>query len=277
MVPRRVLRIPGRLHRFARVAAGVLVLLAATDLTLRGSEATGPAADPVLQSPEPVSYSPAESSTLPATRSPHGTESRPFDHDRHQSIACTDCHGAGERHRTNLVRTARDCAACHHAPDRQADCARCHEPETLPAAHAVPVSLSLSVWLAPRPRILPFRHGNHIAVECRECHRAPVSRAVSRDCAACHEQHHRPAAQCATCHAVPERGAHPPETHLSCAGAGCHAPAVAPPPTLSRALCLTCHGEQRVHEPQGNCAACHQIPAPASGVAAWDPGGGGAP
>jgi hypothetical protein len=244
MASGRVVWIPGRLHRLARVAAAVLALLAATGLALRASEAT---------------------------------RTRPFDHDRHQSIACTACHGAGERHRTNLVRTARDCAVCHHAPDRQADCARCHGPGMLPATLAVPVSLSLSVWTDSRPRNLPFGHGAHTAVECRECHRAPVSLAVSRDCAACHEQHHRPTAQCATCHAVPERGAHPPEAHLSCAGAGCHASAVAPPPTLSRALCLTCHDEQRAHEPRGDCAACHQIPEPAGDDAASDPGARGAP
>ena len=187
---------------------------------------------------------------------------RPFDHARHESVSCTSCHGTGERHRTLLVQTARDCASCHHSTERRQSCTTCHSLDQLPPPSRVAAKMSLTVWDSVGTRPLPFRHDVHLragaAVACRDCHGAPVTLAMNRECASCHQPHHRPEASCSSCHPAPRTGVHPLATHLSCSGSGCHAAAVAPPPTL----CLTCHTAQRDHEPEGSCASCHRIPPP---------------
>lgn len=204
---------------------------------------------------------------------------RPFEHNRHERISCRECHGTGERHRTLTVQTPQDCAACHHDPRRDYACGDCHRAAELPAPGAVPAPMALTVWESSRTRTLPFAHETHAGITCEDCHRTPVTRAVNRECAACHAEHHRPEANCASCHLSPERSVHQAESHLSCAGSGCHAPAAAPAPTLSRSLCVMCHTEQRNHEPGSGCTACHQIPdapIPRAGAGAPRvPGGGG--
>jgi hypothetical protein len=188
---------------------------------------------------------------------------RPFEHERHEAVSCTVCHGAGERHRTLLVRTPRECAACHHDLTRAVTCTGCHATGTLPEPGTLLHELSLSISADTRTRALPFGHVLHAAVPCHECHRAPVTLAMDRSCGSCHEAHHRAEAECTACHSPPQLPVHGAEVHLSCAGAGCHAPDVAPPPTLSRSLCTACHTAQRTHEPDGVCASCHLIrPAP---------------
>jgi hypothetical protein len=185
---------------------------------------------------------------------------RPFDHARHERLSCGACHGAGELHRTLTVRTARDCAACHHDPRRGGACAVCHAAPARAEARGVSAPLSLTVWEAPRTRTLPFNHRVHGNLACGGCHGTPVTLEVDRKCGSCHLEHHRPEADCAACHPAPAPAAHPAEAHLGCGGSGCHAPEVAPSPTLSRSLCLTCHLGQRAHEPGRACAACHEIP-----------------
>jgi hypothetical protein len=205
---------------------------------------------------------PAAVTTTPDSGSPR--PGRPFEHRRHERVSCRSCHGTGAEHRTILVRTPRDCAGCHHDERRAQACADCHGTERLPQPAPVAAAMSLSVWDSARTRALPFNHDVHArggaGLTCRDCHRTPVTLARDRACASCHTEHHRPEATCATCHLPTKQGTHTPEVHLSCAGAGCHAPAVAPPPTLSRTLCLTCHAAQKEHEPGGTCAACHRIP-----------------
>jgi hypothetical protein len=188
------------------------------------------------------------------------TQARPFDHRRHESVACSACHGTGERHRTLLIRTDRDCLACHHDTARRSACTACHDRAQLPEPGKVQVALALSVWDTTRSRELRFGHRIHADVDCRECHRAPVTLVTDRTCSSCHEEHHTPAADCRSCHETTPVAAHQAAAHLTCSGAGCHAARTAPTPVLSRALCLSCHETQRTHEPDGVCASCHQIP-----------------
>jgi hypothetical protein len=194
---------------------------------------------------------------------PPASASRPFRHSQHESLSCSQCHGAGERHRTTTVRTARDCAACHHDPGRAAACGSCHRPAELPAVGRVAASMALTIWESERVRALPFAHGRHTAIACKHCHRRPVSLAVDRECTACHSDHHRLEANCTSCHPATGDAVHRAESHRSCAGSGCHAPGVAP--ALSRSLCVMCHAEQKNHEPGSGCTACHHIPDPATG------------
>jgi len=200
----------------------------------------------------------------PPTVARQAVQPRPFDHSRHEQVSCSSCHGTGARHRTLLVNTPRDCASCHHDAGRAMRCSNCHASDRLPAPRAISTQMSLTVRDSAVSRLLPFRHDVHIreglGLTCKECHGTPVTLTMNRDCASCHVAHHRPEATCSSCHTPPKTGVHQASAHLSCSGSGCHSPAVAPPPTLSRTLCLTCHVEQKEHEPLGSCADCHRIP-----------------
>lgn len=160
------------------------------------------------------------------------------------------------------IRTAEDCAACHHAPTQPYTCADCHAPSGLQGVLPVGSPMALTVWDEPRSRDLPFDHTLHEGLECQECHTGPVLMAVETTCAQCHEEHHRPAAECARCHVPAEPGVHGLEVHLTCSSAGCHADAAGERPTLSRTLCVACHADQRDHEPGLECQTCHMIPDP---------------
>lgn len=191
------------------------------------------------------------------------TGRRPFRHAIHDALSCRGCHGSGATHRVTLVRTARDCAACHHDPQRGLACTKCHSSGTL-TARSYNVSVRLRVVDAPRTRGIAFRHAPHIAegsgVTCRDCHATDVTLARNRECGTCHESHHGGRAECRACHASPPKGAHDASVHLSCASGSCHSAVRAPSPTLSRTTCVFCHADRRDHEPGGSCAACHQIP-----------------
>jgi hypothetical protein len=193
---------------------------------------------------------------------PQPVATTPFEHSRHESIGCNRCHGTGERHRTLLLRTPQDCLACHHDAARAADCTACHERARLPEPGTVTTALELSVRAEVQPRALPFGHELHARVDCRDCHRTPVTLAMDRTCGSCHAEHHTAAAECQSCHVSPEPAVHDASAHLSCSGGGCHAALAAPSPILSRSLCLVCHDAQRNHEPEGDCARCHRIPDP---------------
>jgi hypothetical protein len=198
---------------------------------------------------------------------------RPFRHDQHEILSCRDCHTAGEQHRAEEteVWTPRTCATCHHDPGLPYTCSNCHAAGNLPAAGTVTQTMALTVWDSPRLRELPFSHEIHAGVTCQDCHRTPVTLQMDRPCASCHTDHHRPAAECTQCHLPAEPEAHGLGAHLTCATSGCHSgePAVTPP--FSRSVCLTCHTDQREHEPGRDCAACHMIPhiqEPVTGIAA---------
>lgn len=203
----------------------------------------------------------------PASPAPQGggaaRPSRPFEHLRHESVSCLQCHGTGERHATYLVRSARDCAGCHHDANRGRACGACHADSTLPQAARVAAAMRFA-GREPVTRQLPFQHAPHVggstAVACAECHVASVTMARERECASCHAQHHRAEANCSGCHGSPARDVHTRDVHLSCGGAGCHAAASVPSPVESRSLCVACHSAQAEHEPTGSCASCHRIP-----------------
>ena len=199
---------------------------------------------------------------------PTGTGSqprRPFLHSQHEVVTCSTCHGTGEAHRVTRIQTARDCAACHHdgATLRQYECANCHGPTDMPGPLRVEATLDISAWIAPRARELPFDHVRHTDRVCQDCHTGPVLLTVETECAACHDDHHRPEAECSSCHVPAAQDAHDVQVHLTCTTSGCHSETRVPDhrPELSRPLCLMCHEEQRDHEPDGDCAACHMIPA----------------
>jgi hypothetical protein len=185
---------------------------------------------------------------------------RPFLHSRHVRIACAECHGPAERHRTPVAWTARTCNACHHDPARDFACAACHQEQTYAGPRRVQATMGLTVWEAPRRRLLPFDHEDHARTGCRDCHQTPVTLAP-RECSTCHVDHHRPDAVCTQCHVLPDTAVHGLEVHLTCSGSGCHSAATAQRPVLSRTFCLTCHAEQQDHYPGGNCSDCHMTPA----------------
>jgi hypothetical protein len=195
-----------------------------------------------------------------------GTAQRPFEHERHEAVVCTACHGAGTEHRTLLVRSAADCASCHHDESRALSCSRCHESRSLPQSRSIVQSWdadpaadgSGSVAVA-RQRTLSFSHALHAGEACRSCHDTGTALAVTRTCASCHE-HHRAEADCVLCHGTDVRATHRAEAHLSCTSAGCHAGRSLPPLDASRMLCIACHVAQTDHEPGGACASCHQVP-----------------
>lgn len=203
---------------------------------------------------------------LTVTAATAQTSARPFEHRRHESVSCLTCHGTGSQHATYLVRTARDCAACHHDPRREQSCVTCHQRDSLPAMREVQAAMTLSGSSRATTRTLTFSHDRHVAdsaqLSCRDCHRTALTLEPDRECAACHASHHTARATCTACHTRPARGVHNAAVHLSCAGSGCHTESKAPSPTLSRGTCLACHRAQRDHEPDGICADCHLIPLP---------------
>jgi hypothetical protein len=190
----------------------------------------------------------------------HAIEPRPFDHARHGTVPCTACHGAGAEHRAVTLRSARDCASCHHAAAFARTCTACHALSSLPEPGAVRRVLALGVWNESRVRQLPFGHAVHGSVACRDCHATPVLLTMERGCGSCHESHHGEAANCAACHQG-QYETHDARAHLTCGGAGCHAAPVSPAPALSRELCLVCHAAQQQHEPGFACAHCHLLTA----------------
>jgi hypothetical protein len=183
---------------------------------------------------------------------------RPFDHQRHERLSCVSCHGTGDAHRTIKVQTARDCASCHHDPARAQSCSTCHGSD-LPNAKPILTNLRFTVWDSARDRALSFSHNIHTILNCLDCHDTPVTLARSRDCTSCHKDHHRVQATCTNCHQPVRPSVHRETVHLSCAGSGCHASEVTPPPTQSRTLCLYCHQRQTLHEPGRICSECHRL------------------
>ncbi len=198
---------------------------------------------------------------------------RPFDHARHERVACTQCHGTGAQHRQVLVRNATDCAACHHDPARARACTTCHA--NPPAPRELSVAVRATASPAPRARTMPFPHQRHAAVQCGECHREGARLTPTRACGSCHDRHHRADANCSGCHRGDNRTAHDAAAHLGCAGSACHAPAVAPKVWPTRTLCVTCHPAQKEHAVGGQCAACHEIPGGATRMAASPAAGDG--
>jgi hypothetical protein len=179
-----------------------------------------------------------------------------FDHARHQSIACTECHGTSATHGALKANSPDACLGCHHGPAQRATCAACHGAGP-PAPHAVPVSFRVSVRREIITRSISFPHARHGAIACTRCHANDLERTVApASCNDCHADHHAPARDCAGCHPTARAG-HDRSAHEGCAG--CHTDARVAALASSRSLCVSCHQEQRSHHPGGDCAACHAV------------------
>jgi len=193
-----------------------------------------------------------------AARAPGGGRP-PVSHPIHRDVACTSCHTSERRHGETLVRTARDCASCHHRADRATGCTGCHaEREPAPPAR-VAARMTTAAGRAPRERALTFAHAPHRDVACRDCHTAPVTLAVRRGCESCHAEHHVATADCIACHAGPVKEAHRRAAHDGCTASGCHVSATAATLAPVRAVCLSCHQDQTRHKPGRECADCHRV------------------
>jgi hypothetical protein len=215
----------------------------------------GSAIDPAPVRPVPIHASAIVVDTVPRQ------DPRPFRHREHEALSCLECHGRADEHGVVTVQTARDCAACHHDPQRGYACQDCHAGAEIALPRSVDSPMDLTVWDEPRTRAFAFEHQLHEGLECQECHTGPVLLAVEQQCADCHDDHHRPQAECARCHLEAEPGVHGLEVHLTCTSSGCHAGTAGERPALSRTLCLACHQDQVDHEPGLECQQCHMVPA----------------
>ncbi len=128
----------------------------------------------------------------------------------------------------------------------------------------------------------PFRHDEHAAVSCGDCHRAgerhrAVRQWTARDCEACHHGASLPAG-CTACHEPAELGAprsiatplslsvwseprvrdlvfdHGRHGEVGCLD--CHRGGM----WLAAEPCVSCHVEH--HRPEAECASCHVAPEP---------------
>jgi hypothetical protein len=121
-----------------------------------------------------------------AAKSTAVTRRLPFEHQRHQAVACLRCH-------TNPVTRAAegaDCASCHTNHHRaEANCVACHAGANPVAAHK------------------PSDHPNCASASCHGARAAnlPFSREM---CLMCHttQTRHAPGKVCEQCHKVMARG-----------------------------------------------------------------------
>jgi len=204
-------------------------------------------------------------------RSSHGLAApAAFAHVDHELVACSRCHGSGDQHGTLTVVTLEDCRSCHHDSRNPETCDGCHAAGLRSGAQLmVTRSLDIRIGSLDRPlRLLPFDHTDHGSVACTDCHTrgSGLRTAAGADCSGCHLQHHEATSDCSLCHEPPAPGAHDAESHLGCAGAGCHAnaPEAIRGAPRTRALCLACHTDRGDHKPDKTCSDCHRLPQPRS-------------
>ena len=190
----------------------------------------------------------------------------PFSHRRHRNVQCESCHSSKESHGAITVRSAADCQSCHHGNQQVAGtCTNCHEQSQFrDRRFAVTQRFNLSVG-QPRQKTrgISFTHTQHMQIECAQCHKDSVTRAADAvQCNACHQDHHKPTESCMACHPTPRQGAHNRDVHVGCSGSGCHSELPVAGVPRTRPFCLACHQDMVNHQPQGNCADCHRLPAP---------------
>jgi hypothetical protein len=187
-----------------------------------------------------------------------------FSHAIHRGLACTACHSAtGPAHGTVILRSVRDCEACHHQTTvrtlggEPGACLHCHSSDSLPSGPRT-VVVRTTTSAAEMTRALPFAHSTHASLACTECHSTPVTLAVAAACSSCHDAHHVATRTCNTCHdaLAAHRGQ---EVHLGCAGARCHSDPAVLALAPMRNVCLSCHTDQASHKPGRDCAACHLV------------------
>lgn len=187
-----------------------------------------------------------------------------FRHATHESVGCLECHRMAPTHGLSRVRNISDCRSCHHSPARaDAGCVTCHVvPELNDVEYEVVRDFALSVRTEIEERAVPFRHADHTARDCADCHEEGPSLSVPElDCRSCHEEHHAETASgCEGCHQEPAESAHPVAVHMTCSGSGCHQDPPLQTPRVGRTGCLWCHEEQGEHEPEDACVDCHVMP-----------------
>jgi hypothetical protein len=193
------------------------------------------------------------------------TQPDTFPHDRHQQLACLTCHASRTGHGRLTFVPPRGCQLCHHDAPATSDCARCHQAGERAAVRTLVVPIAVGERPA-RERSVDFAHATHGALRCLECHQVPVTLqpgAAVRECRACHEPHHAAGRPCAACHAGAQpRAAHAalPDAHVACDE--CHTESIVALLMPDRSLCLTCHAEQREHQPGAECSSCHLLASP---------------
>ena len=181
---------------------------------------------------------------------------RPASHVNHTDVECNRCHGRPAGFAELPVKSARECAACHHDPARAVACISCHtsRPDARPVLAAVPVGDGGEVNV----RTMTFRHGLHADQACVRCHSEAVTRAFTGDCSTCHDDHHTAQSNCRACHEATGLEAHAEvKVHTGCAGAGCHSDARVLSLEPNRTVCLTCHADLTDHHVERECTQCH--------------------
>jgi hypothetical protein len=189
-----------------------------------------------------------------------------FSHARHRRVQCEACHDSRRTHGAITLRSSRDCQSCHHGNQQvAANCTSCHERnEFSNRRFAVTQRFNISAAQPPqKSRGVTFVHTQHQQIACAQCHRDPLTRsAAALECKSCHEDHHKPTESCMSCHPPVREGVHNRNVHVGCAGSGCHSQLPVAGVPRTRPFCLTCHQDMVNHQPRGNCADCHRLPAP---------------
>lgn len=232
--------------RFARPGRSMSPWLAAAGILLvAGSGGTAASADPAVQA--------SLQQVVPG-----------FSHADHGGLQCFACHDNAAGHGALTVTTIEDCRSCHHDPTSSTPCARCHA-EAPADRYEISRPVTFSVPAADAQRLMSFQHSRHAGMECSSCHTQGTALSVPADldCASCHADHHVTTADCASCHAPVHASAHPvSEVHVTCSGAACHQDVPFESVPRTRAFCLGCHTDMRLHEAPRDCVDCHILPAP---------------
>lgn len=182
-----------------------------------------------------------------------------FAHSRHEKVACLTCHLPRSQAVLTFERP-RGCQVCHHSDPTRNDCARCHEPGSLPKTLEFHVAIAAAGRPA-RDRTVTFPHERHAELRCTACHGEPVTLAPvdsARTCQGCHAMHHEAGRSCATCHrteSIAQTHAQPVRAHVACDA--CHPTAAIAPLSPTRSFCLVCHDPKVDHNPGRECTACH--------------------
>jgi hypothetical protein len=208
-----------------------------------------------------------------ACHTPEGWEAATFDHaqtafallGKHVAVDCGDCHVDGV-----YQGTPQDCVSCHLEDDAHEgqfgqDCAECHTPEDWKEATFDHAQTAFPLL------------GEHVTVECGDCHLEGVYRGTPLDCFSCHaddDAHEGQFGQdCAGCHtpedwkaatfdhtqtAFPLTGAHIGTDCLNCHVGGVF--------SGTSQVCSACHDDPVFHLGLlgSDCAACHT-------TEAWSP------
>lgn len=204
----------------------------------------------------------ATGSAVQVAQRPNGISPIPSDtfaHARHKELACLVCHLP--KSQTLLTfQPPRGCQICHHADPARNECARCHEPDSLPKTLEVHVAIAAAGKPA-RDRTIAFAHERHAELRCTACHgqlvtMAPLDSATT--CRGCHAEHHKAGRSCATCHrteSIAQTHALPVNAHVACDA--CHPTGAITPLSPTRSFCLVCHDPAVDHNPGRECTTCH--------------------